>query len=204
MYFPERLRTSPAAAGLPEAQEISLATRDRETVIVWYVPPRGEKPVALYFPGNGGAPCHRVARFRAVIADGNGLITLSYRGYGGSTGTPTEAGLIADAEAAYAFASARYPAERIVLWVIFARFGRRSCACNRSQGRPHRAGRIVHLRCRCGGARVLVLAGLAFHEGSVSLRPPNCKGNRAATIPARNARSGGANSAGGAAIRARQ
>jgi hypothetical protein len=38
MYFPER-RTSPAAAGLPEAHEISLATRDRETAIVWYVPP---------------------------------------------------------------------------------------------------------------------------------------------------------------------
>jgi fermentation-respiration switch protein FrsA (DUF1100 family) len=35
---------------------------------------------------------------------------------GGSTGSPTEAGLIADAEAAYAFAAARYPAERIVLW----------------------------------------------------------------------------------------
>jgi hypothetical protein len=55
MYFPERLRTSPAAAGLPEAHEISLATRDRETVIIWHVPPRGEKPVVLYFHGNGGA-----------------------------------------------------------------------------------------------------------------------------------------------------
>jgi fermentation-respiration switch protein FrsA (DUF1100 family) len=116
MYFPERLRTSPATAGLPEAHEISLATRDRETVIVWHVPPRGQKPVVLYFHGNGGALRYRVARFRAVIADGNGLIALSYRGYGGSTGAPTEAGLIADAEAAYAFAAAHYPAERIVLW----------------------------------------------------------------------------------------
>jgi uncharacterized protein len=116
MYFPERLRTSPAAAGLPEAHEISIATRDRESVIVWHVPPRGERPVVLYFHGNGGALRYRVARFRAVVADGNGLIALSYRGYGGSTGAPTEAGLIADAEAAYAFAAARYPAERIVLW----------------------------------------------------------------------------------------
>jgi fermentation-respiration switch protein FrsA (DUF1100 family) len=72
--------------------------------------------VVLYFHGNGGALRYRVARFRAVIADGNGLIALSYRGYGGSTGAPTEAGLIADAEAAYAFAAAHYPAERIVLW----------------------------------------------------------------------------------------
>ena len=43
-------------------------------------------------------------------------MALSYRGYGGSSGRPTETGLIADAAAAYAFAIARYPAERIVLW----------------------------------------------------------------------------------------
>jgi pimeloyl-ACP methyl ester carboxylesterase len=116
MYFPERLHTLPAAAGLPEAQEIELDTEDGETVIVWHVPPRGEKPVVLYFHGNGGALRYRVARFRALIADGNGLVALSYRGYGGSTGSPTEAGLIADGVAAYAFAVARYPAEQIVLW----------------------------------------------------------------------------------------
>jgi fermentation-respiration switch protein FrsA (DUF1100 family) len=43
-------------------------------------------------------------------------VALSYRGYGGSSGAPTEVGLIDDALAAYAFAVARYPAERIVLW----------------------------------------------------------------------------------------
>ncbi len=116
MYFPERRRTSPAAAGLPEAEEVALETDDGETVIVWHVPPRGEKPVVLYFHGNGGALRYRVARFRALIAEGNGLVALSYRGYGGSTGSPTEAGLIADGEVAYAFATARYPVERIVLW----------------------------------------------------------------------------------------
>ena len=40
---------------------------------------------------------------------------MSYRGYGGSTGTPTEQGLIEDARAAYAFAAERYPG-RIALW----------------------------------------------------------------------------------------
>ena len=43
-------------------------------------------------------------------------MALSYRGYAGSTGRPTEAGLIADARAAYDFAVKRYGAERIVLW----------------------------------------------------------------------------------------
>src|SRR5262249_35176024 len=46
----------------------------------------------------------------------NGLVALSYRGYGGLTGSPTQTGVIADAGAAYAFAAARYPTPRIVLW----------------------------------------------------------------------------------------
>src|SRR5262245_9199684 len=115
-YFPERFRTAPAAAGLPEAQEIVLDTADGERVIAWHVPPRGNKPVVLYFHGNGGSLRFRVDRFRALTADGSGLVALSYRGYGGSSGAPSEAGLPADALAAYAFTTARYPAERVVLW----------------------------------------------------------------------------------------
>ena len=115
-YLPEPFRTTPAEAGLPQAEEVTLKTPDGEHVIVWYVPPKGDKPVVLYFHGNGGALAHRVDSFRAIIVDGTGLVALSYRGYGGSTGSPTEAGLITDAETAYDFAAARYPPQRIVLW----------------------------------------------------------------------------------------
>jgi fermentation-respiration switch protein FrsA (DUF1100 family) len=115
-YFPERARTPPAAAGLPEAEEVVLDSSGGARVIVWHIPPRGEKPVVLYFHGNGGSPRGRVDRFRALAADGTGLIALSYRGYGGSSGRPTEKGLIDDALAAYAFAAARYPASRLALW----------------------------------------------------------------------------------------
>jgi hypothetical protein len=72
--------------------------------------------VILYFHGNGGALRNRVDRFRALTGDGTGLLALSYRGYAGSSGTPTEAGLIEDARAAYAFAISRYEPKRIVLW----------------------------------------------------------------------------------------
>jgi fermentation-respiration switch protein FrsA (DUF1100 family) len=115
-YFHERARTPPAAAGLPEAEEVVLDASDGERVIVWHIPPRGEKPVVLYFHGNGGSLRFRVDRFRALAADGTGLIALSYRGYGGSSGRPTEKGLIDDALTAYAFAAARYPASRLALW----------------------------------------------------------------------------------------
>jgi fermentation-respiration switch protein FrsA (DUF1100 family) len=114
MYFPEAVRTAPAVAGLPQAEEAMLDS-GAETIIVWHLPPRGAKPVVLYFHGNGGALRLRADRFKRLAADGIGLVALSYRGYGGSTGQPTEAGLIEDARAAYAFAAARYP-ERIVAW----------------------------------------------------------------------------------------
>ena len=115
-YFPDRARTTPAGAGLPQAEEVELATSDGERVIVWHVPPRGERPVVLYFHGNGGSLSWRAERFRRIVADGTGLVALSYRGYGGSSGSPSEAGLLRDADAAYAFATARYPAERLVLY----------------------------------------------------------------------------------------
>jgi hypothetical protein len=99
---------------LPSAEEVTLDSEGGERVIAWHVPPRDEKPGLIYFQGNGGALVHRADRFRAFTADGIGLIALSYRGYGGSTGSPSETGLIADGEAAYRFAAARYPAQRIV------------------------------------------------------------------------------------------
>jgi fermentation-respiration switch protein FrsA (DUF1100 family) len=115
-YFPEAFRTSPVAAGLPQAEEITLDTADGERVIAWHIPPRGDQPVVLYLHGNGASLRWRLDRFRALTADGTGLIALSYRGYGGSSGSPTEVGLIRDADAAYAFAVARYAPARIVLW----------------------------------------------------------------------------------------
>jgi fermentation-respiration switch protein FrsA (DUF1100 family) len=116
MYFPDTERIPPAAAGLPAAQEILLDTADGERLIAWHVPPRGDRPVVLYLHGNGGALSHRAERFRALTADGTGLVAVDYRGYGGSSGRPSEAGLLIDAETAYAFAAARYPVVRIAVW----------------------------------------------------------------------------------------
>lgn len=116
MYFPDPARVAPAAAGLAQAEEVVLDSVDGARVIAWHVPPRGEKPVVLYFQGNGGALRHRVPIFAKLAAEGFGLVALSYRGYGGSSGSPSEAGLIADGRAAYDFAVARYPARRFALW----------------------------------------------------------------------------------------
>jgi uncharacterized protein len=115
--YPRRTeRIAPAAADLAVAQEHVLATPDGEKIIVWHVPPRGDRPVVLFFHGNGDFLAARVARFRAIVADGTGLVALSYRGYGGSSGVPSETGLLLDAATAYRFAADRYAAKRIFVW----------------------------------------------------------------------------------------
>jgi fermentation-respiration switch protein FrsA (DUF1100 family) len=114
--IPQNVRTPPAAAGFPQAEEHLLTTDDGEKVIVWHVPGRPGHPVVLYFHGNGDFLAGFFGRFRDVIADGTGVVALSFRGYAGSSGKPSEQGLLRDAAATYAFATARYRADKIVLW----------------------------------------------------------------------------------------
>jgi len=114
--IPQTVRTAPDAAGFPEAEEHILTAADGERVIVWHVPAKPGHQVVIYFPGNGDFLAGLVSRFRAITSDGTGLVALSYRGYAGSGGRPSEQGLLRDAAAAYAFASARYGADRIVVW----------------------------------------------------------------------------------------
>jgi fermentation-respiration switch protein FrsA (DUF1100 family) len=116
IYFPDATRRDPAAAGLPQAQEVTFDSADSVRLIAWTIPPREGKPVLLYFQGNAGGLDLRVERFQWLTAEGAGLVALCYRGYGGSDGVPSEAGLIADARATYDFAAARYPGHRIVLF----------------------------------------------------------------------------------------
>src|SRR5437879_750158 len=113
---PTSARTAPQAAGFLEAEEHILTTADGEKVIVWHVPAKPGRPVILFFPGNGDFLAGRVSRFKGITADGSGLVALSYRGYAGSSGEPSERGLLQDAAVAYAFTSARYGADRIVVW----------------------------------------------------------------------------------------
>jgi uncharacterized protein len=115
-YFPDRRLVDPAQAGMNGVEDLRLTTNDGETVVAWYVPAKDGHPLILYFHGNGGALVDRIPRFRGLTASGYGLLALSYRGYGGSTGSPTQNGLMEDGETAYLEARARgYDGDRIVL-----------------------------------------------------------------------------------------
>jgi hypothetical protein len=84
LYLPPAIDMPGPEAVLPAARAVVLDTSDGEKVIAWHVSPRGDKPVVIYFPGNGELIALRAARYRALMAGGVGVIALSYRGYGGS------------------------------------------------------------------------------------------------------------------------
>jgi uncharacterized protein len=78
--IPQAVRTTPAAAGFPAVEEHLLTTDDGEKVIVWHQAARPGHPVILYFHGNGDFLAGFFDRFRDVVADGTGIVALSYRG----------------------------------------------------------------------------------------------------------------------------
>lgn len=101
MYFPARERIAPAAAGLAGVEEKVIETPDGARVIAWYGKARPGRPTLLYFHGNGGSLVTRAERFGKYLARGYGVLMMTYRGYGGSTGQPSERANVADAKLAY-------------------------------------------------------------------------------------------------------
>lgn len=115
-YSPNPAAMDPAGAGLAVEVE-RLVSEDGTPLVAWWAPPRDPaKPVLLYLPGNGSNLMRRADRFGYLIGQGYGLYAVSWRGYGGSEGSPTEAGILADARAAYASVAARTPASRLVIF----------------------------------------------------------------------------------------
>lgn len=116
LFAPSGEAIQPADAGLPQAEPLDAPTLDGERLRIWHIPPQPGRAVFLYFHGNGGSLADRAATFAALTARGDGLIAVSWRGYPGSTGQPSEDGLTRDADAAYAQAQAMgYGAPRLIL-----------------------------------------------------------------------------------------
>jgi pimeloyl-ACP methyl ester carboxylesterase len=116
MYFPDSRLVSAARAGMTGAEEIHLPTSDGEKLVAWHVPAPEGRPLILYFHGNAGGLADRAPRFQSLLASGYGLFAVAFRGFCGSTGSPTQAGLMLDGEAAYDAARARgYSDKRIVV-----------------------------------------------------------------------------------------
>lgn len=99
------------------AQVVTIATADGESLHALWSPPRPGCGLVLTFHGNASFPEPHAVRFAAAPWQeaGWGYLAIAYRGYPGSTGSPSEDGLIEDARAAQRFANAQAPGAPILL-----------------------------------------------------------------------------------------
>jgi fermentation-respiration switch protein FrsA (DUF1100 family) len=116
LYRPDTTRVDPATIGL-DVREVVIERPDGARLIAWRAKAAPGKPTLLYFHGNGGNLAGRHERIALYRSAGYGVFMLSYRGYSGSTGSPSEAANVADALAAYDLLAAEGVAPRdIVLY----------------------------------------------------------------------------------------
>ncbi|WP_336486666.1 alpha/beta hydrolase [Methylobacterium nigriterrae] len=101
----------------PGYAAITVTTRDGERLHALWRAPRPGCGVVLTFHGNASRPEAHASRFAAGPwpAGGWGVLAIAYRGYTGSSGSPSEDGLIADGIAAYLEAASRAPGAPILL-----------------------------------------------------------------------------------------
>lgn len=100
-YHPDRCDPgAPADSGVPEMKTVKVTTEDGLSLLAWFAPPRkeGGKIIVIYH-GNAGHIGGRASKARVFLDRGYGVFLCEYRGFGGNSGSPTEAGLYSDARA---------------------------------------------------------------------------------------------------------
>jgi uncharacterized protein len=86
----------------PEVRDVELTTADGTKIHGWYFPKEGAEGALLYLHGNAGNLSHRggaILQLRHEL--GVAVLIIDYPGFGRSSGTPSEAGCYAAADAAY-------------------------------------------------------------------------------------------------------
>jgi uncharacterized protein len=116
-FHPSRvIESEPASRGLA-GEQVELRTMDGETITGWFVAVTEPVATVLFLHGNAGNMGHRLEDVAALKLAGFSVLIIDYRGYGRSTGSPSEEGIYRDTRAAweYLVGERRVPAERIVL-----------------------------------------------------------------------------------------
>ena len=97
------LAKTPRDFYMPNYEDVEIVTRDRKVVHGWLIKRKDAKlfPTVLHFHGNACNISHMLydalGMFQKVKVN---ILLVDYRGYGLSEGSPSQAGLVMDAEAA--------------------------------------------------------------------------------------------------------
>ena len=101
-HMPSRdLVATPTDIGL-KYENLTLNTADNERINAWYIPTDTSNTKTLvFFHGNAGNISHRLETIKIFNNLGLNILIVDYRGFGLSTGKPTENGTYLDADATW-------------------------------------------------------------------------------------------------------
>jgi fermentation-respiration switch protein FrsA (DUF1100 family) len=105
IYFPPRYPegwVSPTVYALP-VEDVWLTADDGVRINAWFLPNPASTKVLLWFHGNAENIGMGLEQMKALSRLGTNIFEIDYRGYGKSEGSPNEAGLYRDGEAAYRY-----------------------------------------------------------------------------------------------------
>ena len=102
IYLPSKQRVPSVVGMFPVARDVTLETEDGLKLGAWFIPgtAQSRSPAVLIFNGNAGDRSYRERLAAEFVRAGLAVLLFDYRGYGGNSGSPSEAGLLADALAA--------------------------------------------------------------------------------------------------------
>lgn len=106
---------TPGSTGIPY-ESLDVRTGDGEVLRAWWMPRDEAAATVLYLHGNGGNLSLWSPVLERVWRRGFAVLAIDYRGYGASTGSPSESGLYRDVDAAIEVLEARHPRRPIVYW----------------------------------------------------------------------------------------
>jgi len=137
LFFPStQVAATPRDEGLA-FEPFSIPSTDGAQISGWYIPSPNARGVVLYHHGNAGNIGGRLGPAKHLHAQNLDVVMFDYRGYGDSTGTPSEPGLLADSRAVYEWLvkEKSVAPDRLVLWgrslggaVAIATASERPCA----------------------------------------------------------------------------
>jgi hypothetical protein len=105
VFYPEigrEVAATPKMAGL-QYEDIHLKTSDSVDLHGWFIPASQPRGTVLFLHGNAGNISHRLDSVEMFHRLGYSTLIFDYRGYGNSSGKPTEQGTYRDAEAAWRY-----------------------------------------------------------------------------------------------------
>jgi len=103
IYFPHKeIEATPELISL-DYEEVSLTTDDGVVLNAWWIPNPNARATLLFLHGNAGNISHRLNSIELFYKLGLSVFIIDYRGYGKSTGAPSEQGTYIDAETAWMY-----------------------------------------------------------------------------------------------------